>query len=172
MNNYYEELLTKLLNFLSFKPRSEKELEERLLKYIQSIQKRKKDKEDEVSQKDLLDIKNKVLERLKELGYINNEKYVDDVLESAKRSKKYSTRVLGEKLRKKGIAEDIIEKKLDEIRDEHDLAICLKLYDKKLPLLGSEDKYIRAAKMKRYLLGKGFPFAIISDVFDIRDDLK
>lgn len=88
-NPYYEKLIGVALRFVSFRPRSEKELRDFLLK--------KPNHED-------LD---KVMERMRELGYVDDRKFADWWISQRSDFRPKGKRALVYELRKKGVTVDV-----------------------------------------------------------------
>lgn len=92
-NPYYEKLVNAALRFVSFRPRSEKELREFL---------QKKPNHEDVE---------KVMERMRELGYVDDKKFAQWWVEQRSAFRPKGKRVILYELRKKGV---IVEFSLDE----------------------------------------------------------
>src|SRR3990167_10049603 len=95
-NLYYERLMNAVIRFVSFRPRSEKEIRDFLTKKIIKWK---------VSDDLLL---NKVIDRMEDLGYIDDKKFADWWVEQRTRFRPKGNRVIEYELYQKGIAKDII----------------------------------------------------------------
>ncbi|HYE83924.1 MAG TPA: RecX family transcriptional regulator [Clostridia bacterium] len=96
----------------------------------------------------------KVLEYLRELGYINDENYADSFIRTVKDNTGTSRRSLYNKLASKGVDSEVIRQKLEE-SDIDDYASALKAAQKKLPGLKG-NKSEKAAKLMGFLYRKGY----------------
>lgn len=95
----------------------------------------------------------KVIEDLINLDYINDEEYVKKFIESNKKTKKFSKKMLKLKLKNKGISEEIVEKYLNELNFS-DIDAIIKVLDKK-KFLKTID-FDERNKIKLYCVRKGF----------------
>lgn len=141
----YAKARDKAVKLLSFSPRSEKEL----------IDKLKKDYSDEICQR--------VVEMLKRYGYLNDADYaLSYVKDSFNLKGKGSIRIRSE-LRHKGIGEAEISSALETAElDEEEKAYALL----KKRLKGNTDPDMKEkAKQYRYLASKGFSYDCINSAF-------
>jgi len=102
-NPYYERLVNAALRFVSFRPRSEKELTDFLTKKMSKW---------EVIGVPLL---TKVVERMRELGYVDDKKFADWWIQQRSAFRPKGKRAIAYELRKKGVT-------LDFSLDEYTLA--------------------------------------------------
>ena len=94
----------------------------------------------------------KVIERLYERGFLNDEKFAESFVRSRAILNNYSTRKMKLELRKKGIESDIIEKVLENSGDFDENAVLVKLVAKKRSHYDDERKLIA------YLARQGFSY--------------
>lgn len=96
------------------------------------------------------EIINNVIIYLRELGYLNDEEYVDAYIRQCVRLLNYSIYEIKMKLLQKGIKKYIIEEKLDELEHTD--------YEKKIKnkLLDTKCKNMELQKQKAYLYRRGF----------------
>lgn len=106
----------------------------------------------------------KVILFLKKYKFVDDELYADvfikqSILRFGKKKIKY-------KLLKKGIKEDIIDKKLDGISEECEMKSALKLAQKKFDLLvkSKNSKMNIYQKLGNFLLSNGYDFDVINKV--------
>ena len=93
---------------------------------------------------------NRVIERLKEKGYLNDTAFAESFIRARQNAEKYSRRRIEQDLRKKGIANDIIQLVLhDEVNDH---AALQKLVAKRY------NRYDDINKLKAYLMRAGFNY--------------
>lgn len=104
----------------------------------------------------------KAIVKLKEYGYIDDEVYCENFIASYKNSK--SKRKIKYDLLAKGIDENIIEKKLEEIDEELEQNKALELAKK---YVKNKDKSIKTKqKVYNYLVGKGFDYAVVAKTWE------
>ena len=93
---------------------------------------------------------NRVIERLKEKGYLNDTVFAESFVRARQNAGKYSRRRIEQDLRKKGIANNIIQLVLhDEVSDH---AALQKLVAKRY------NRYDDINKLKAYLMRAGFNY--------------
>lgn len=156
----FEEFYNKALKFLSYRPRSEKEVREKLKSRISSK------KVEEVENVD--GVIDRVIQKLKEKKFINDEEFAKGFLESRLRFKPRSIRLIKLELKKKGISDDIIQTIIHDSKFmiHSDLEQAKRLVEKRLPRykgLGRQKIY---EKMGRYLASKGFDWDTIKKSID------
>ncbi len=91
-----------------------------------------------------------VISYLKDLDYINDNDYIDAYIRQCMRLQNYSIYEIKNKLLQKGIKKDIIDKKLEVLRQSS--------YEQELvnKLLNSKLKNMEEIKQKQYLYRRGF----------------
>jgi len=94
----------------------------------------------------------KVIERLHERGYLNDEKFAESFVRSRANLRNFSQRKMELELMKKGIAKDIIKKVLSE-SDEFDESAALKKLTAK-----KRNNYDDERKLIAYLARQGFNY--------------
>lgn len=99
----------------------------------------------------------KALEKLEEYHYVDDKLFAKQFVEQ---NKKYSTKMLENKLKQKGISSDIISENLGGDSDDLDLELCKKYAQK---YAKSKDLKAEGAVQKMYasLARKGFSFDVI-----------
>jgi SOS response regulatory protein OraA/RecX len=155
-----------VLDFVSYSARSEKEVKDKLSYYFRKF---RKDFPDEFDETDFLISS---FERLKDLDYVNDERYVLRYLEGLLLSgKTKSVREAGMFLYKKGIPREISERLLNEKGSELQESAIHILVEKKMRVIGSLNRESRA-KLIRYLITKGFDSDAARDAVDRKSPLK
>ena len=151
----------KILNFLSFKQRSEKEVLDRIEKYLSKIH---------LPSREIDEIRQKVLSRLKEDGYLKDSNdldfstsYIRGLINSNKPTNKIK---VSQFLLRKGVSKEIIQKALENLDNDFVYQSVLKEAEKKLRLIKGEDTYSKKKKLMNFLYRKGYPFEIITSVVD------
>lgn len=156
-----KEELAKLIelatNYLSFRPRSEKEVTDYLVKKIAS---RENIKWNQAKESQLIPL---VIAKLKKYQYINDKDFAKWWLESRIRSRPRSLRQIKVELRKKGINPEILEsipqKPLNEVE------IAKKALTKKVKRWQMLSPIDFKKKIYQYLLSRGFDYEIVREVF-------
>ncbi len=140
-----EYVYTKLLNFLSYRPRTVKEVRDRLYKY-------------DVKE---VDKQNTLIDKLQSKGYLDDTAFARWFIESRNTHRPRSKRYLSAELSAKGIAKDIIQAISGEIGDESET--IRHLLNKKI---GPPHKLEVSEKQKivGYLARQGFAWDKISEV--------
>jgi len=138
-----EKLLSKILNYLSFRPRSTKEVEVRLKHYL-------------VDHSHPSPIIQNILDRLTNLGYLDDRAFAIWFVQSRLKHRPRSTRHLTYELSAKGVSHAIINEVLTTQADDHAALLALITKKKDLP----KDKLIA------YLQRRGFSYSLISAVID------
>lgn len=149
MNDKIQKIKDDAFNLLSYRERSYNELKERLLK--------KGYKNDLVKE---------VMERLKKLNYINDERFTRKWVKDRLKNNPRGSLLIKKELQKKGIKYELSEKIIRDFIDdktEEKMGILLaKKWIKKHPNSQDKNKYL--LKLKRYLGNKGFSKSIIYNI--------
>lgn len=134
----HEKLFAKLISFISYRPRSQKEVLDRLKTYAPSLP--------------MLDTKS-LLNRLTDLGYLSDLEFARWFVKSRLANRPRSSRHLRQELYQKGISREVINQTLAELSD--DRAALKALILKKSAL--SKDKLIA------FLSRRGFSWEMIRE---------
>ena len=136
------------VNLLTYKPRSVKELRERLL-------------EKEWTNAEIVD---SVIEKLKEYNYLDDEQFAKSFAASQIRQKPIGKRVLKQKLAMKKLdketVDEALEKAFEEMPEEE---IIERAIAKRLRLKGKPETREDAKKFYDYLLRQGFSYDLVSN---------
>ena len=137
------------LRFLSYRPRSEKEVIDYLRK--------KKISENVISQ---------IMAKLSEYKFIDDKKFTQFWIEQRTKFKHKPTWVIKLELRQKGINQELIEEVLSTIDDtkDADLISAKKLAEKKLDFYRNLEPSKRREKVISFLLRKGFSYDIVKKI--------
>lgn len=140
------------LKYLSYRPRSEKELRDSLI--------RKKAPQDIIE---------KIISSLKELRFINDDEFARWWVEQRSTYKPRSKYVIGLELRQKGISKDLIAKYLTEEKETavDDLEQAIKFAQKKMRLYKNLEKQELYQKLGGALARKGFSWDVIKRAIDL-----
>lgn len=148
MDNF-DKLYEKTLRFLSFRPRSEKEIRDYLTKK----------KSHDLTTK-------KIVEKLKEHKFLNDEEFAKWWIEQRTRVKPRADRVIKFELTLKGIEKELIDNLLSK-DNESDLKKAEGLAQIRMKRLRNiEDRRKVYEKLGRFLASKGFNYDIIKEVID------
>lgn len=151
--NQFEKILYQTLNFLSFRPRSEKEVLDYLGKKLLSQNLGKKTKK-------------KVLSELKKQRLIDDYQFslwwVDQRLSFRPRGKK----LLRLELYQKGVRRSIIDQVLTEVDEKEIKSSLHRLLDKKLRIYKNISKLELKRKIFSSLARRGFSFSLIKKAID------
>lgn len=138
-NPYYEKLMNAAIRFISFRPRSEKELRDFLLK---------KPHHEDID---------KVVERMRELGYVDDRRFAEWWVGQRISFRPKGKRVLQLELKRKGVEADV---KFDEE------AAAKKAISKKIDLWSRLPVIEQKKKAYAFLAVRGFSFDTIRRVID------
>jgi len=140
----YQLCLKKAFDILAIRLNSEKEIRIKLLKKFEHPTVKR------------------VIERLKELRYINDEYFVKSWVESRERGK--GAYVLKRELKQKGISEELIDNQFVNRSQEKDMENAYELVRrKKYDLLEGEERY---KKISGFLARRGFDYGIIREIIN------
>jgi regulatory protein len=136
----------KAVKFISYRPRSEKEVRQNLKK-----------KEIEAG---LID---KAVERLKRAGLLNDEQFAQMWVESRSHSKPKGTRALKIELRQKGLSREAVDAAVAGTNDEE---VARRLAASRAPRLRKLPKIEFRRKLGSYLARRGITYEIILEVVE------
>lgn len=141
----YKKAVNKCYDLLSRRDHSVKELKNKLLRTV--------------------DEKNadRAIERMLELGYLDDEKYAHHLLEYLINNKKMSRSFIKQEMYKRGLSSDIISNVLEDVEIDsvsNVVDIILSKYLNKLKVQGGRDKVIAA------LMRKGFSYSDVKDALN------
>lgn len=137
----------KVLKFLSFRPRSEFEIDEYMLRQNIGEETRKM-----------------VMQKLEQLKLIDDEAFAKWWLDQRSVFRPEGRRLVGFELKRKGIAKEIIEELMTEGRPRTaDVFLAEKLAEKRLTRLKKLPEIEAEKKIWAYLARKGFSFEVIKE---------
>jgi len=147
-DSLYESLLNKILSFISYSPRTEREVSKRI---DRALVKKKMDGAEKQ------ELKEAVLEEVGNLKLLDDTSYAVGYVEGILRSgKKVSKRKLSDFLYKKGIDRATAEKALSRYPTENESESIRSIIEKKRKTIRDSDPRVVKRKLATYLLGKGF----------------
>ena len=156
----FEKYYNKCLHFLSFRPRSEKELKEYLHK--PSFVKKAKSPEKEEIENTITAI----IEKLKEYRFLDDEQFATWWVEQRSKVKPKAKRIIAMELKQKGIEMDVIEEVLESEELPSEKEKVRKLAEKRILKYKDLPRQKIYEKMGRYLASKGFDWEIIRESID------
>ena len=142
----YKKAVNKCYDLLSRRDHSVKELRTKLLHTV-----------DEVSAE-------KAIDRMIELGYLNDEHYAEVLLKHLRDDKKMSSAFIKQEMCKRGISSEIINNLFEDNEIDNVSSVCeliLTKYARKLNQEGGKDKVFAA------LQRKGFKYSDIKEAFNL-----
>lgn len=143
-----QNLLQKVYRLFSFRDRSEKEIRDFLIR-------KKAQNPDEI------------IEKLKEQGYINDERFARAWLESRRRSRHLGTKAIKRELVQKGIDREIIEEVTrGESLESSEEQIAEKALEKKTKIWKNLNQMEFKKKAIQYLMRKGFDYEVAKKTID------
>lgn len=146
----FEKYLGKSLHYLSYRPRSEKELREYLAK---------KQAEPQVIER--------IIDQLKQMKFLNDLEFAKGWVRSRAKYKPRSLRTIRMELKQKGIANELIEEVLmNQESGVSDKTLAKVLLEKKKKWYENMDKDERLQKAGGFLARKGFNFDVIRGAID------
>lgn len=142
-----------VLRQLTMAPRSRKQLEDKL---------RQKGCDDDVARA--------VLDRLTEVGLVDDEAFARTLVRSRQETKGLARRALGQELRRKGIDEDLIDDALQDVAAEDERERARELVTKRVRSMSGLDRQVQTRRLAGFLARKGYPagvaFQVINEVLD------
>lgn len=141
-----KELLNRMYRYCAFQERSAQEVKQKL--------------ENLKANPGILD---RITNRLKEEGFLNEERFIKTYILGKLRNNHWGKIKIKQGLKEKSSDEESIEKHLATIEDTEYFEIINKLIHKKEKLIQDQDVFIIKNKIARYLLSKGFETNIVWD---------
>ena len=157
-----ERLFNNSLRLLSYRPRSEREIKQHLLRKGKLKGLGKSDVEDLQYEKSI----EKVLAKLKRLKQIDDKEFAVWWIDQRRKFKTRGARAIKVELIQKGVDRDIIAELLDQSEEESEEGLALKAAQKKIKSYERLDKYEFRNKMGQYLARRGFDWNTIKKVVD------
>jgi regulatory protein len=103
------------------------------------------------------DVAGAVLDRFEEVGLVDDQAFAEAWVESRQASRGLSRRALAVELRRKGIADDLIQETVSAIDPERERAIARGIVDRKLAGTRRLDAATRFRRLASALARKGYP---------------
>lgn len=142
-----------VLRQLTMAPRSRHQLEEKL---------RQRGCEDDVA--------TAVLDRMEEVGLVDDAAYARTLVHSRRETKGLSARALGHELRRKGVGEEHIEAALEDTTAEDERAQARALAESRLKRLHGLERDVQTRRLAGFLARKGYgagvAYGVVREVLD------
>ncbi len=151
--NEVRKLLDKALRFLSFRPRSEREIRNHL---------KGKLPKKTIDAPDTIDTIDTIIGKLERLGYINDLEFAKWWIEQRQTHRPSGARLIRSELFQKGITQEIVDQVLPE-DGEGEVEQALKTAKKKLRSYQRLDSREFKQKMGQYLARRGFDWEVIKE---------
>jgi len=151
MVDEFEKYFNSSLRYLSFRPRSKKELKDNLIK--------KKVPQEIISQ---------IIERLKEHKFLDDKEFAKWWIEQRTKYKPRSDRLIIIELKQKGISEELVKEILSQHSEEAipEVERAKKLIERKVQRLKGLSKFELTQKLGPMLLRRGFNYDVIKQAID------
>lgn len=105
----------------------------------------------------------KVLDRLTDVGLIDDQRFADKWFEGQQRRQR-SSRALRQELRTKGVDADVVDQAASSASDDADLTAARALVAKRLPAMQRLPHDVRYRRLAGQLARRGFGSGVISTV--------
>jgi regulatory protein len=157
----FEKFYKASLNYLSFRPRSEKEIRDYLKRKTQNVK-------PQIDEK----IIERIIESLKKSKFIDDEEFARRFIEQRIKIKHKAWRIIKFELRQKGISSELIDniqnsENSEDAVSNNDFKSALELAERKMPRFAKiQDKRKIYEKLGRYLASKGFDWDTVKAVID------
>ena len=114
------------------------------------------------------DVIAETIEELNKFRYLNDEAFAESYINDRMNFRPCGRFLVKRELKQRGVADDIIERKTEELfPPEKELELAKKLAEKKMRIVGeSEDKEKVRRKIKNFLEQRGFSCSTISQVMN------
>jgi regulatory protein len=118
------------------------------------------------------DAQDRVVGRLINERYIDNERYARAFVKDKIRYNKWGRRKVMQALWMKRIDDDIQHRVLDEIDDKEYTDVLIPLLKQKRKTIKAKSDYELNQKLVRFALSRGFDFSIIRQCMDVDDEME
>lgn len=107
-----------------------------------------------------------IVEMLKDQGILSDRKMVDDTVHWAKQAKRYGKRRIAIELRKKGIAQNVIDEALVGYSKDEERAAAYQLAEARWNKLGKIELVKRKKRLFDFLVSRGFDFDLTREIIN------
>lgn len=106
------------------------------------------------------DVARVVLDRMEQVGLVDDEAYARMLVRSRQETRGLAPRALTQELRRKGVADDVIEDALSEVDPEDDADRARDLVEKRLRTMRGLDRQVQTRRLAGFLGRKGYDSAV------------
>ncbi|WP_336923103.1 regulatory protein RecX [Aquipuribacter sp. SD81] len=110
------------------------------------------------------DVADAVLDRMGEVGLVDDRQFAHDWVRSRHRSKGLSRRGLADELRRKGVDRDLADEALGQLDGDDERAAAERLVAKRLPSVRGLERQRAANRLMGMLARKGYPAGLAGEV--------
>ena len=118
-----------------------------------------------------VEAQNRVIERLAQERYIDNQRYARAFVKDKVRYNKWGRRKVQQALWMKRIDDDIQQRVLDEIDDAEYLKVLMPLLKQKRKSIKAANDYELNQKLVRFALSRGFDYGVIRQCLDVDEEM-
>lgn len=113
---------------------------------------------------------NEVLDRMEEVGLVDDVAFAEMVVRSVQNSRGLAKRSVTEELRKRGVDDEIAADAVEHIDDERDRDSARELVARKLRTMSALEPEVQRRRLAGYLARRGYPagiaFPVINEALD------
>jgi regulatory protein len=161
----FDKFYNKALKFLSYRPRSKKEIRDYLVKKIKNQKSKIKDEDAELRIK--TETIEKIIGKLEEYKFLDDEEFARIWIQSRIKAKPRAWRVIKFELKQKGISDEIIESLIQDLGFIiQDLEMAKDLVRRRIERYKGLPKQEVYQKLGRFLASKGFNWDTIKKAID------
>lgn len=110
------------------------------------------------------DVADAVLDRMTEVGLVDDERFAHEWVRSRHRSKGLSRRALAHELQRKGVDRTLVDDALTQLDGDDERAAATALVERRLPSLRGLDEKRAANRLVGMLARKGYPPGLSGEV--------
>lgn len=153
----YSKLMDAALQLLSRRTYTVHQISERLMARLKKWRK-----------SDQTDVIDKVIERLIELKYLDDQRFCEQWVEERSRLRPRGKYLLSQELRRKGIEKELLEGFWESEKGTtfDELPLALELIERKLPRLKKYENWELKQRLYRFLASRGFSLNVIREALD------
>ena len=118
-----------------------------------------------------VEAQNRVIERLAQERYIDNQRYARAFVKDKVRYNKWGRRKVQQALWMKRIDDEIQQRVLDEIDDAEYLKVLMPLLKQKRKSIKAANDYELNQKLVRFALSRGFDYGVIRQCLDVDEEM-
>lgn len=154
----FEKIYNKVLNFLSYRERSRKEVKDRLSEYLYKSG---------VAKKLSTEFEEKIMNKVDGIGLLDDSKFVKTVIQDTKESRiPKGRRKIQQFLFQRGVDRELISEHLSAYSFDDELKGALVEIEKKIRLLKGKKDYKARQKMWQFLARKGYSPDVVNAAVD------